>query len=414
MDHKDFISGKSVWIWRLAQCLNGDIDAIIKKCKDYDLSSVLIKNGDGANLWTQLTREIVKKFQDNDIKVYAWAYNYGLDPVGEANVAIHNLDLGVNGFIFDAEVEFRDVPDPTHSAETMLQAVRARYPDAFLAYTPLAIIDYHTKFPYVIFGKYCDAAMPQVYYGLWTSKAQSPVEGMRWMRDNWNRWHENWKANGAADSVKPIIPIAQAYDEYKIQPPYILKPSDIYAFTEEAREYKAVSFYSFQHILRDDCWEAIRDAQLSAPTTVTAVEEEPAAVVAGEEPVVAPAPERVEEPVAPVVEPPAPPVRTSNTYLEYINGVAVTITEPEVAPAEPAQAVVEESSVAPGEKPQKVQVTPELPANIAIPTNEKTTVTFKPSKDGSAMQMVVHPSKTHLEYFLEFIGFVASLLKVKK
>jgi hypothetical protein len=420
MYHKEFPFGKTVWIWRLAQCLGGDIDAIIAQCKKYDLSGVFIKNGDGANLWTQLNKDVVRQFQDAGIKVYAWSYSYGKDPTGEANVAIHNLDLGVNGFVFDAEAEYRDVVNNTQAAETMLQAVRARHPDAFLAYTPLAIIDFHTKFPYVTFGKYCDAVMPQVYYGMWTKTGQSPQRGILWMYDNWSRWQQNWVESGSAESVKPIIPIAQAFDDYTVTPPYVLKPSDIREFVTTVKDYQAVSFYSFQHIERTDCWEAIRDAKVELPTDTDRVEDvqEPAA-----EPVVPAVFEEVhasaEPPADVTVIEPAAPVQ-GNSYTEVINGVSVTVVEPAeevevVVPdlREAAPEAVEQPHVAPGDKPQKVELSPEAPTNIAM-KGEKTTVTFKPSKDGSKMEVIVHSKKTHREYFMEFVRYVVALLQRKK
>src|SRR5919199_3107598 len=207
MFHKDHPWKKGLWIWRIESCLDGTIESIIKKCHDYDISYLIIKNGDGATLWPQLDRGIVSQLQDAGIKVYSWSYNYGKDPLAEAQVAIKCLELGVNGHVFDAEGEFEREPNNTQLAEVMLQTVRSRHPDKFLAYAPLAIVDYHPSFPYVTFGKYCDAVMPQVYWGSWTSLGQSPTRGLLWMYDNWERWQKNWRDNGHEDSVKPIIPI---------------------------------------------------------------------------------------------------------------------------------------------------------------------------------------------------------------
>src|SRR5687768_175533 len=163
MLHKDMPFGKGLWIWKIEQCLGGDIDAIIQKCKDYDISYLLIKNGDGEKVWTQLTVDIVTQFHNAGIKVYSWSYNYGLNPLAEATVAIKCLDLGVDGHVFDAESEYEHLVNNAHAAETMLQMVRSRYPDKFLAHAPYPIIDLHKDFPYLTFGKYCDAVMPQVY-----------------------------------------------------------------------------------------------------------------------------------------------------------------------------------------------------------------------------------------------------------
>jgi hypothetical protein len=141
MYHKDQPWNKGLWIWKVNECLDGNIDTIIKKCKDYDISYRLIKNGDGEKLWTQLTAEIVKSIQDAGIKVYSWTYNYGLNPLAEADVAIKCLDLGVDGHVFDAESEYEHLANNAQVAEAMLQTVRSAHPTKFLAYAPYPIID---------------------------------------------------------------------------------------------------------------------------------------------------------------------------------------------------------------------------------------------------------------------------------
>src|SRR5437870_4679569 len=107
--HKNFPWGRGLWIWKLQSCLNGDVSAIINKCHAYTISYLIIKGGDGVNVWSQLTTGLVKQFQDAHIKVYSWTYNYGEDPIKEADVAKHCLSLGVDGHIFDAEGEYERV-----------------------------------------------------------------------------------------------------------------------------------------------------------------------------------------------------------------------------------------------------------------------------------------------------------------
>jgi hypothetical protein len=105
--------------------------------------------------------------------------------------------------------------------------------------------------------------MPQVYYGNWKKTSQ---QGIVWMYENWTRWHQSWIESGHGDSIKPIIPIGQAYDNSDPKVLYVLKPEDIHAFINTVNGYKSVNFWSFQHILRDDCWEALRDAKVDPPS----------------------------------------------------------------------------------------------------------------------------------------------------
>jgi hypothetical protein len=427
--HKDHPFGKGLWVWRISECLDGNIDTIIRKCNDFDISYLLIKSGDGDKLWDQLTREVVDKLHNAGLKVYSWTYNYGLNPLAEAeaDVAIKSLDLGVDGHVFDAESEYEHLVNNTHVAEIMLQTVRSRHPDKFLAYAPYPIIDLHKDFPYLTFGKYCDAVMPQVYYGNWK---KTPQQGIQWMYDNFVRWHQNWIDSGNAASIKPIIPLGQAYDSPDPKTLYVLTPTDIHAFINTVKGYKSVNFWSFQHILRDDCWEALRDAKLDPATDADL-----GRVIAAAEPE-QPVQTTTEAPVQPVEETPtvfvpeesAEETVTTTTYSPVIettstqpDGTSVTVVEQVETPAPEGVTVVtpEEVVAAPAETqtvtPQTNSQTVDLPGKIDVPITEKTTITVKPDSshpDGVRVTVVTH--KTHREMFLEFVRYVISLLKRKK
>lgn len=258
--HKNFPFGKGIWIWNVKDCLGGNVDAIIQRMKDKDLQYALIKAGDGPNTWQhQWYPELVKKFHDAGLKVLSWSYVYGLEPVREGQIASWALNQGGDGHVFDAESEFEHLSNPIQAAEQMLQVVRGLNPDAFLAHSPFPIIDYHTKFPYATFGKYCDAVMPQVYQGDFKMPS---IDAVNWMYEQWSKWEAKWPV----ESRKPIIPVAQTYDNYQMTPPYVLSPKDIKDFVGIAAAYKSVNFYEFAHINREECWEAIRVSKVTPPT----------------------------------------------------------------------------------------------------------------------------------------------------
>lgn len=273
---KNFPFGKSVWIWQLndifAKDAAGkpivDYDPIIQKCKDNNISSVYVKCGDGENTWEQWNQALVDAFHAAGIKIYSWSFVYGQDPLREAAIAMWALDMGADGHIFDAEDQFEKQADPATAAEAMLQAVRGHAPSAFLAYSPEPIIDYHIRFPYIQFGKYCDAVLPQIYFGEWN---KSPIDAINWVYDNWSRWQKQWQDDGFGDSVKPLIPTCQAYDWTSTVagvPDYVLKPADILSFCDAAKGYKAIAFYEYAHILRPDCWTAIKNAVVTPPSNI--------------------------------------------------------------------------------------------------------------------------------------------------
>lgn len=410
MFHKDHPWKKGLWIWYIKDCLNGDIDAIIKKCHDYDISYLLIKSGNGTNIWTQINTDLVQRLHGAGIKVYSWSYVYGDEPLKEAEVATHSLGLGVDGHVFDAEGEYERLQDNTAASETMLKTVREKYPGAFLAYAPFPVIDYHTKFPYVTFGKYCDAVMPQIYYG---TMQMTPQAAILRMYDNFVRWQKNWMDSGHSDSVKPIIPVGQVYDNKTINPPYILNPADIASFVSIIKGYKSVNFWSFQHLEREDCWAAIRDAKLDEPTDaergVQAQEVQTPPVQAAIEPQTAPPETSAPAQQEAQAEPEQSAIAQTTAPIE-------TIIEEAQSVAGPTVEIVD--ATAPVEQPAPVTTTTTSTQTFAIPTDKPSTIVVTPNdKHPDGMEVKVYTAKTHREYFIAFVQFaakqIALLLKIK-
>lgn len=264
MNHPNFPFGRGLWVWYIKSCFGGNLDKIIAKCKEVGLTHLLIKSGDGTNTWhNQWTPDLIKYFHDHGIKVYSWTYVYGDVPLREAAIAMWSIDMGADGHVFDAETQYEGKPN---SAITMMRAVRQHNPNTFLAYAPFPIIDYHLRYPYIEFGKYCDAVMPQMYWGDFKQRPQATIN---WTFQQFSKWEKIWKAGGHGDSVKPIIPAGQAYDNPTVG--YKNTPADIAEFIQGCRGYKSVNFWSFQHILRADIWEAIKNNNVDLPSSSTEI-----------------------------------------------------------------------------------------------------------------------------------------------
>lgn len=380
---KGFPFGKGVWIWELKNCLNGDIDAIIAKMKEYDLQYAIVKAGDGKDTWDyQFTKDLVDRFHTQQLKILSWSYIYGVDPVREADIASWALNLGADGHVFDAESEYEQLSNPSQAAETMLQALRALNPDAFLAHAPFPIIDYHQRFPYATFGKYCDAVMPQVYQG---DFRMSSADAINWMFTQWSKW----EATAPKESVKPIIPIAQAYDNYQLTPAYILKPQDITDFVTAAAGYKSVNFYEFSHILRDDCWGAIRDARVTPPTS------EDLGVSTGQNTQSTETSTSTPTPPAPISQ------QTASSSAEN-----QTVTSPTPPATEQTQTASANLEANPTKLPQDTPIVTQK--TIPVPSTVK--VTSSPSSPGG-VKMTIVPHKPHIEYVREFIRWLFTKIK---
>jgi hypothetical protein len=205
------IYGKGIWIWYLDFAEGGDIAAIIARLQDAGVTWVAIKCGDGTDFWsTQCTPSIISQFHDAGIKIFGWQFVYGGAPIGEAFVANSILNTGVDGLIIDAEEQYEALMHPSTSAITYMQQIREEHPESLIAYTTFPIIDWHQNFPYLEFGRYCDAVMPQAYWKEILSGV-TPERMFEWMEEQWDKWHTIWKESGNGDSIKPIIPIGQGY-----------------------------------------------------------------------------------------------------------------------------------------------------------------------------------------------------------
>lgn len=238
-------AGRGIWIWKLSQAENGDVTAIINRLTSQGIQWVALKCGDSVYFWQdQCTQPLVTRFHDAGIRVYGWQHVYGDDPIGEADIANRILDLGLDGFIVDAESAYEGKP---LSAAIYMVSIRIHHPSRFIAYTTFPIISYHQRFPYVEFGRYCDAVMPQAY---WQAIGVSPERMLEWMDSEWSQWEQIWRDTGNADAIKPIIPIGQGWN---VSGDEIARFSDMVA----AKGHSAVSLWVY-HRMNPAMWEAYR------------------------------------------------------------------------------------------------------------------------------------------------------------
>src|SRR5205814_1091299 len=55
------------------------------------------------------------------------------------------------------------LPSASSAADAYCQGILATYPNAIIAHAPIWKPSVHPTFPYITFGKYCAAVMPQAY-----------------------------------------------------------------------------------------------------------------------------------------------------------------------------------------------------------------------------------------------------------
>jgi hypothetical protein len=226
-------NGVGWWVWYVEKARHGRTpEQLAEVCRAAGISHLFIKAGDGANVWPQFA-EVVGPLQAAGLRVYSWSYCYGDDWGAEADVALAALNAGSDGHVFDVEAECEGKGG---SVLRTLEAVRERYPNAWLATAPLPVIDYHEPALYEASARYVDAFLPQFYWG-----ALGPEYGD--LDYLFGLWRDRFPD-------KALMPVGQAYGD--------VTPAEIAAFAERARDEgcPAVSFWEWA-ASSDEQWAAV-------------------------------------------------------------------------------------------------------------------------------------------------------------
>lgn len=214
-------TGKGMFIWKLKNCANGDMQIMASMARDAGFSWVTIKTVDGlVNFnqgagpeWAQpnLLPEAVGALRAVGIKVYGWGYEYGTDwlgrslAAGEAKLAAENIKrFSFDGYFIDVEKEYKKNGSAAN-ADIFMHALRASCPG-----TPLGLCSYrfpslHPEIPWSNFLQHCDFHAPQVY---WLKATNSGAQLRQSVREL------------TALRNLPIIPVGCAYFDtgYQWQP----------------------------------------------------------------------------------------------------------------------------------------------------------------------------------------------------
>jgi len=114
------LQGKGFYIWKVQYTEGGDNDAILALIKEAGLTHVLIKVANADQTYNydkqrriDLVAPLARLLKSEGITVWGWQYIYGDNPVGEARKAIQRvLELELDGFVVNAEKEFKQNGDP--------------------------------------------------------------------------------------------------------------------------------------------------------------------------------------------------------------------------------------------------------------------------------------------------------------
>ncbi len=145
----DSLAGRGMWIWYLSRSAGGTLSSIIATARQYGVSTLIIKSGDGSSMWSQFNSSVVSTLHANGLRACAWQYVYGVHPISEAYVGAQAVHDGADCLVIDAESEYEGKYLQAQSYITRLrQLIGQSYP-VVLAGFPY--VDYHPGFPYSVF-----------------------------------------------------------------------------------------------------------------------------------------------------------------------------------------------------------------------------------------------------------------------
>jgi len=234
-------SGLGMWIWQIKNCDNGNWDKIIDRCKKTGVKWLAIKCGETTRYQqfnNENAKKIVKLCHDNDIKVYVWVYSKPEVWQKEIPVLKGCIDDGADGLIINAEIEWQMAKNANQIAEQYMVELRKQVGDVFIAHAPFPIVSYHLDFPYIGFGKYMDAVMPQSY---WAEIGRPVDKIVSWTNNEWVKFNQK-----NPQSAKPVWPIGNTYGKGPMAPkaPSVLNPEDVAKFVKAYPDLP-ISLYSY-------------------------------------------------------------------------------------------------------------------------------------------------------------------------
>ncbi len=156
--------GDGMWIWQLPKTNNGNLDVIAARARSNGMTTVYVKGSDAGNVWTQFTPKLVADLHARGLRVCAWQFVYGANPLGEAAAAAQNVADGADCLIIDAETAYEG---RYAAAQRYVQSLRAKVGPSYpLGLTSFPYVDYHPSFPYSVFlaPGAAQANLPQVYW----------------------------------------------------------------------------------------------------------------------------------------------------------------------------------------------------------------------------------------------------------
>ena len=246
MNASELMSGRSLFVWEINAL--GEPQNLIKQAKRTGIETLIIKAADGAIVWPQFAK-YAKAFKDAGLRVVAWSYIYAVNLPQAAQALCAAVDVGADGLVIDAEVEFEKVGKGATLARELCQLIRDKAKNIPIGYTSFGLPNLHSLFPYQEFSVGTDFVMPQLYFA---DSGYPPDLMLQQSVEQLVKYH------------KPIIPVGQAYGQ--------VTPQQVDTFLTSALSHRlsGVSWWSAQ-AMTGPVDRALTDSPIYQPLASTPI-----------------------------------------------------------------------------------------------------------------------------------------------
>lgn len=258
----DALLAKAIFLWNIPAVEGGDPDAIADLLVQAKIETVMAKAANSVYKfvpspgafpgWGENIRpEFVQTMHRRGIQVVGWGFNYGLNTVGEATVAIAQVkQFDLDGWVTDGEGVFDAHPNAVTNARLLTGTIKRALPSlplgvcgwAFYFNPRKLTVPWHPKAVLHAQMEHADVGIPMQYYdGRGAEVARAYVQSSL----------AQWKQI----TNKPIVPACRAYNGDN----GYTDPAGIQSQAGEALKLGSAGYtaWSLEHLVKlPDVWSA--------------------------------------------------------------------------------------------------------------------------------------------------------------
>lgn len=179
------LQGKGLWAWRL-----WELDQALTNAPSMGITHVLYKIGQGPlgqnpGFVINNAAAIAQRIRQAGYIPLAWSFTTLGDPDFETQMAVDALNLGYEGFVFNAEDATKGRQQAALTMGEKLQAAGADFTRLYLCSYPTPLT-HHPTIPFNEMGRYCKGGLMPMAYGTYHRPPETVID--RWTFEQNTTW----------------------------------------------------------------------------------------------------------------------------------------------------------------------------------------------------------------------------------